>query len=206
MNLFKFMSKNTFIEYLNLHLDGKTYVTDWQSVNDPMEGFFRYKLSDDDYANLVVGQKTTYKLSCFTKTFNNYLMWSHYADKHQGVCLEYDVNPASLDQRYILECVTYSNQLPQMDTALPMEEQAKIFLLTKTYHWRYEKEVRLLFQSPRNDTIPFCKLKSITFGIRFDDEPSTNDIITDISTMPDKPKMYKAMINYDKAVINRTRI
>lgn len=28
-------------------------------------------------------------ITCFSKVFNNMLMWSHYGDKHRGVCIEF---------------------------------------------------------------------------------------------------------------------
>lgn len=35
-------------------------------------------------------------VSCFSETHNNFLMWSHYATKHSGVCLEFNLNNNSL--------------------------------------------------------------------------------------------------------------
>jgi len=32
-----------------------------------------------------------YSVCCFTEKFDNILMWSHYAEKHKGICLIYDL-------------------------------------------------------------------------------------------------------------------
>lgn len=42
--------------------------------------------------SLGVKQSDSYKISCFTETNNSLLMWAYYADKYQGVCLEFDTN------------------------------------------------------------------------------------------------------------------
>ena len=31
-----------------------------------------------------------YGIACFTTKNDNTLLWSHYADEHQGICLEFD--------------------------------------------------------------------------------------------------------------------
>lgn len=30
-------------------------------------------------------------MTCMTETYDNILMWSHYANSHKGICIEYDV-------------------------------------------------------------------------------------------------------------------
>src|SRR5438309_1529951 len=37
------------------------------------------------------------RLLCFSRTYMNSLMWSHYADKHRGICLAFDVPRQALD-------------------------------------------------------------------------------------------------------------
>jgi len=40
------------------------------------------------YANSVA---STIGVSCFSQEEDNLLMWSHYADKHKGLCLKFDM-------------------------------------------------------------------------------------------------------------------
>ncbi len=35
-------------------------------------------------------------INCFSETSNNFLMWSHYASKHSGICLEFQLENSSL--------------------------------------------------------------------------------------------------------------
>lgn len=79
---------------------------------------------------------------CLSAVRDDILMWSHYADFHRGVCLEFD-GATKLMMRAIP--VSYSQDRPMIhvnrdssDTALEKS------LLTKADQWRYEHEWRLL--------------------------------------------------------------
>ena len=45
-------------------------------------------------------------VSCFGSSHDSVLMWSHYADKHRGACIEYEINDEAFQK------VSYSNNLP----------------------------------------------------------------------------------------------
>ncbi|ODV43420.1 hypothetical protein AWV79_17340 [Cupriavidus sp. UYMMa02A] len=70
------------------------------------------------------------------------LMWAHYADSHKGVCLEFDAT--SVFMAHAQE-VKYSGDRtainPYTDSKDAMLEKA---LLTKSDHWSYEFEWRLI--------------------------------------------------------------
>lgn len=203
MKLYKFLSEKIFLDHLDNILRGLVYVADWKSFNDPMEGFFSYFLSDSSSSDMVVGEKAKYRVSCFTRDYRNYLMWSHYANKHQGVCLESEVKPNALSDRYIVERINYSKTLPNLLNTNSSDEQAKTFLLTKIRPWKYEKEVRLLYKTNCNESIPFGKLKSITLGIKSDNFIDSYRIASQISEVSVDLKIYKAKIDYDNTKIER---
>lgn len=106
-------------------------------------------------------------LCCFSKNSDNILMWSHYADKHSGLCLKFDI----LED---LECfsvpitVTYQDQFPCINV---IKETGNILLplITKSKFWEYEEEVRV-YKSNGADTPAFEKaaLKEIIFGCNAD--------------------------------------
>lgn len=79
---------------------------------------------------------------CLTTKSDDILMWSHYADAHRGVCLEFEVgeNFAGEAQK-----VRYSNDrvpiVPYVDDTANAMSKA---LLTKSSHWSYEDEWRYL--------------------------------------------------------------
>jgi len=88
-------------------------------------------------------------LLCFTKDWSSPLIWSHYADRHRGVCLGFDV------RRTILATVEYEDDRLREDlpddpdpAALDPDLQARL-ARTKSHHWKYEQEVRVFLELDR---------------------------------------------------------
>ena len=79
-------------------------------------------------------------------THENILMWSHYANGHQGICLQFRLEA---DRGFFAgsQPVVYSAELPvsAMMADDPMEPVDKL-LLTKAKDWEYECEWRLIHQ------------------------------------------------------------
>jgi hypothetical protein len=108
-------------------------------LNDPFE-FLGVDLSDREFRKAMKETKAqiskTKGLLCFSKTWKNPLLWGHYADKHRGICLGFEVSGD------ILEKVTYvKERFPR--PAVFDEEFMKKVLFTKFDHWRYEQEYRV---------------------------------------------------------------
>ena len=79
---------------------------------------------------------------CLTPHDRNLLMWSHYADGHRGVCLQFrNTGLISTAMR-----VKYSQEYPEIRFfyGSSMYDQTVAFLLTKSNSWSYEDEYRLL--------------------------------------------------------------
>lgn len=72
---------------------------------------------------------------CFSLDWHNPLLWSHYADRHRGLALGFDVSEE------ILKPVSYVNARPLL-TELNLQV-ANWLLFTKYKDWRYEKEARI---------------------------------------------------------------
>jgi len=85
---------------------------------------------------------TTRGLLCFSKNWSNPVQWSHYAGKHTGLCLGFDIpdellSPVSYSRRRLVVAAESFQKPDQIDL-----ETATRFLFTKYSHWRYENEVR----------------------------------------------------------------
>jgi hypothetical protein len=76
---------------------------------------------------------------CFSKHWHNPLLWSHYADKHRGICLGFDVDDRGL------KLVTYANERPSLRVP-PTVESINELLFTKFRDWGYEEELRNWFR------------------------------------------------------------
>lgn len=103
------------------------------------------------------------KVCCFSTKHNDILMWSHYADNHQGVCLKFDTTLSNLLN--IAEKVQYSQDMPSYVYPTEFKKGLHSQLYTKAKDWEYENEVRIL--NPFSDeNIKFEKesLVQIIFG------------------------------------------
>ncbi len=94
----------------------------------------------------------------FAGSHNNILMWAHYANNHEGICIEYDIEnmyDTWGDFLYFLHPVQYKENLFDLtDFVLANignkdinELQRIVPALTKNIAWDYEREWRLLAES-----------------------------------------------------------
>jgi len=76
------------------------------------------------------------------------LMWAHYADMHQGVCLGFARSPANtLGDDDITSPVSYSDIYPRVRFSEILKRDGSIhkkIFFTKAREWAYEREWRLL--------------------------------------------------------------
>ena len=79
---------------------------------------------------------------CVSEKFDDLLMWAHYADSHRGVCLEFDGYGRLMAhaQRVEYSAVRRAINMYTDDR----ESSVTKALLTKSDHWAYEAEWRLL--------------------------------------------------------------
>lgn len=188
MKLYKYQSINKYS--LSGIAKGELFYCSPARLNDPFEfrvsfppcseeyltEFFPEVLGKhDDATNEVMQvlyemlQKTisTFGVLSLSKLPASPIMWSHYADEHKGMCLEFDYTGSSetgID-------VTYSNHLPVLSDPkkkLWSVANALQFMMTKHADWVYEKEVRFV-RVDGEASRPYgedLKLTSISFGAR----------------------------------------
>jgi hypothetical protein len=100
---------------------------------------------------------------CFTDTPTNDIMWSHYADEHRGLVVEYDPNHSVFRHPQLhrplgrLTRVRYTDELPiLMFRNFPFREGVshplEYFFLTKRRRWAHEREWRMLLPLVKADT------------------------------------------------------
>lgn len=107
------------------------------------------------------------KLCCFSKVKNEILMWSHYADNHRGICLEYDSKLIRLDRetKLFIYPIKYSSDVAIGNFENDVVSAAILAYTQKYKKWEYEEEFRAIITSDENKiNINPAALKSITFG------------------------------------------
>ncbi|MDU7337823.1 MAG: DUF2971 domain-containing protein [Clostridium sp.] len=131
-----------------------------------------------------------FRITCLSERMDSSLMWSHYANKHYGFCLEYDFTATLIERRYpdllptqlMLFPVIYTENRPLLSKVmfsgkammqmiktkkLPPDflEKLMLGLLCKSQDWSYEKEWRvfqLLSEAPTM-RLPKAQLKNGLF-------------------------------------------
>lgn len=106
-------------------------------LNDPFE-LLGCRLTENNFRQALNDMKNTFSneigILCFSQNWRSPVQWTHYADKHRGLCLGFEVDDKMLAK------VNYVSR------RLPIQKIDENFMLkiltTKFSHWRYEKEYR----------------------------------------------------------------
>jgi Protein of unknown function (DUF2971) len=143
------------------------YLATDPDVGDPQE-YIRFSLTTLIQEELRRGYERG--VCCLSRRWDSVLMWSHYADQHRGLCIEYDASPLAEAEIYrvnydtareIPASVLYRLFITVDESVRPQVDRAA--LLTKSREWRYEREVRVLSRLGPEDS-PFT-LKGVIFGM-----------------------------------------
>jgi hypothetical protein len=154
--------------------DKQIYFPAAHKLNDPFEFQFHLKTSSVhgiaiDPASLenAKGKMKNYGVLALSEVNNNILMWSHYADKHCGICIEFqrtDTNELG-NWDYCLP-VLYQQELPSFNP-LELEDSKAVTqaLSTKGQYWKYEQEWRILtYESNKHFPLP-GNITAVIFGL-----------------------------------------
>jgi Protein of unknown function (DUF2971) len=83
-----------------------------------------------------------YGLLCFSRNWHNPVQWSHYAEKHRGLCLVFDVPDNTICRVSYKRQRLVAQDTQRMLAASPTHESVLRLLSTKFQHWHYEEEMR----------------------------------------------------------------
>mgnify|MGYP001562713115 CR=1 FL=1 len=191
-------------------------ISTFSDLNDPFE-FLNCGMSAKDIQDaLKETMEEIYKkcgVICFSKNWSNTLLWSHYADKHKGICLGFEVPDdklAAVD--YISNkkalCAEFEKIIGQNshDEEIIMNK----LLLSKYKGWDYEDEVRVfapLDEKDNNgncfmDFSVFSGLKQVIIGVRCD--KTTTEKIKECVKGYDGIEVIKAQLDFETFKIVET--
>jgi hypothetical protein len=113
-------------------------------LNDPFE-LKSVNLCNPDHAQAFEGFKVEmarrFGVLCFSEDKADVLQWAHYADRHKGICLGFDISGGEEKLgrvQYVAERIPFPESLD--------EAFAWKLLSTKSETWKYEKEWRMFLQ------------------------------------------------------------
>lgn len=161
----------------------------WKSSE--LANLFGKEISEDDINNvynqidemikgLYMRLSKAIGVSCFSTTSDNILMWSHYADKHGGICIEYDFSLLEKLENInaFLLPVIYSNDRPlltvdKFDLENGQAAQESVMrimpdliraILTKSEFWEYEDEWRFIALAEPKQPVKLPIISKIFIG------------------------------------------
>ena len=146
IKLYKYQSFQSFENfYANSYLQDKVHFSNWNELNDPLEGYFRHNY----YQELtgIIDQKNHIKILSLADNYQNMVMWAHYGSIHRGICLEYTIDDVNLnlDENFSLQRIQYQDDFPSVNNDKDFKENAISILSHKLSPWNYEKETRILY-------------------------------------------------------------
>lgn len=164
----------------------KIHLSDNNVMNDIFEGIpvLDEKISYERLNNL----KDIAKMYCLTENNANILMWSHYADSHKGICVEYDLKNLTEDpfdtKKYLFPVVYKErrslvrnvdiliNSVCELNKAIAenyvyepsdsfetLDDLLPLFV-SKGKEWKYEDEWRIIFTKKHMYNVDKDKLYS----------------------------------------------
>jgi hypothetical protein len=113
------------------------------------------------------------------KEYLNELMWAHYADSHNGICIKYkfpsNVTTTGNDKNYVayFKDVEYISDMKKYSKKDSINTKDAFFAKGKS--WKYENELRLLYYNPTNRdnhlSLPISNcIEAVYFGVKCSDK------------------------------------
>lgn len=115
--------------------------------------------------NRIMG---TAGVCAFADNAKHTLMWSHYADDHKGICLQFDI---ARDPRMFLQAISvdYEEEYPIVNwLSLDTSDNLMRVIFRKSPAWAYEEERRIMIPDRARTPINFlpASLTSVIVGCR----------------------------------------
>ena len=151
-------------------------------LNDPFE-FISVELSNQRLRTALLKVKNkiseTTGILCFSATWKNPVLWGHYAEKHTGICLGFEV-PEGLCNKinYVDSRLKFPYGFDQPSAQKLSQIERREFMqkviYTKFSHWSYEEEYRMWLKPEyTDDELIFTgfdsaqlKLRKVIVGIK----------------------------------------
>jgi Protein of unknown function (DUF2971) len=190
MRLFHFLNTDFALKDIR---ERRLKISRIDELNDPFE-FLGVDTSNREYRDALNKTKSEISknkgLLCFSKNWNNPVLWGHYADKHRGICLGFDM-PDDLPRQ-----VSYVNSRFNWPTEIDQSFMTQL-LFTKFSHWSYEDEYRVYVKLEDRDGdfyyFDFCEelvLKQVIVGPS--SSASRSDVQTALGDLSPNIEVFKA--------------
>ena len=196
MKLYKFKSLHgdSFLHSLDMIVNERLFLATCEDMNDPEEGSWeigslprneKYLERAEQVRNIV----ESIRFTSFTSSYDNELLWAHYAGGFSGICFEYEIDD-SLENLMPMKYSgrpTLSDEEIEKIAAKAIKPQDANILLSKSDSWSYEKEYRLFLNIDDRDKFISIKPTMVIFGVR---ELKYDDVFRQIMKKYEIPYAY----------------
>ncbi|MDP2206636.1 MAG: DUF2971 domain-containing protein [Alphaproteobacteria bacterium] len=179
-----------------------------ESVRRAIEGFPKI----NDAVKKILSDTS---IICVSETHDNLLMWAHYSENHEGAVIKL-LSPTNNSFLRTAQKVVYTEDIPRFTandllSSVSHEKVLHRLTLTKSTHWEYEKEWRVV-STARNkatlwEAIPFFEreLGAIYLGCRMKEE-TRNEIIELARSRYSHVEIYQAQKHDTKFALTFNKI
>lgn len=183
-------------------------------LNDPFD-FVAIDTSNPAFAKAIDELVTFWRgkngLLCFSRNWDNLLMWSHYGSSHTGVCLGFDIPDGNPGENFDTDVLYQPSLIPRPrrreDVNLDL-----VFRLLRTKHesWSYEQEVRMFvaLNDPPDDKRlwwfyfgPNLELKEVIIGSQC--HPTVSEVVEAVKPYGDSVRCFWAGMRSDAFLLVR---
>jgi hypothetical protein len=136
MRAYKFLDETFAMKSLR---EKRLKISILEDLNDPFE-LLPYQMTNRNRRTALYATRKQIAsrrgLLCFSATWRDPVLWAHYANKHKGLCLAFEVPDA------ICRAVTYVRRRLNLPIR-PTLPDAEALIFTKYANWHYEEELRI---------------------------------------------------------------
>jgi hypothetical protein len=180
MRVYYFTSHKIAVEHILPEMRMK--LSQFHELNDPFE-LQPYSLGNKELRHVIRALKSDYfgkkGVLCFSDNWHSPVMWAHYAEKHAGICLGFDI-PERKGELLVNPVVYNPSRLEfLLDTSKDMhgidQQFVQSLLYTKSHEWQYEREYRAIANLQIRDSEtgffyvdfgPEMQLREVVIGTR----------------------------------------
>lgn len=181
--VYKYRANTTLLSNKNkrdvsLLFDNLFYASNLRKQNDPFEGSVELPMDEicERWVTPLIQDLYNVGIYSLSKpkdgdTFpNNELLWAHYANSHQGFCIEYDLDllldykSTNFDMSDVIN-VDYQEERPKYEETDNVLQLRKKVFGTKSLAWEYENEIRLVFSKDGLKPIAEGAITAIYLGL-----------------------------------------
>ena len=135
MRVYKFLPANFALKSL---YERRLKISTLSDLNDPFDfsPFATPNAGQRERMRFAInGMMANRGILCFSADWNDPVVWAHYADKHYGICLGFELpDIACKAVKYVAEKLPFPTQ--------PTKQTAEDWLFVKFSNWQYEHEIR----------------------------------------------------------------